>query len=88
VFRITINGQPFRETTDLTTATIVVEELRRRVERRITLYASGHEGHLQWMTANLTVGDRIVIQIVGAVAGSRFPNAKGAPEGVRDKAQQ
>ena len=72
VFRITINGEPFCEADDLTTATIVVEELRRRVERRITLYATGCEGRLQWMTANLTVGDRIVIEIADAVAASQL----------------
>ena len=76
VFLITINGKAFCEADDLTTATIVVEELRRRVERRITLYASGHEGRLHWMTANLTVGDRIVIEIADAMARSQLKPRK------------
>ena len=67
-FRITINGEPFCEAEDLTTVTMAVDELRRRAEQRVTLYASASEGHLQWMTANFGIGDQIVIEVVDAAA--------------------
>jgi hypothetical protein len=67
-FRITINGKPYCETDDLTTVTMVVDEVRGHAERRVTLYASGSEGPLRWMTADLAAGDRIAIEIVDAVA--------------------
>jgi hypothetical protein len=67
-FRITINGEPFCEAEDLTTVTMAVDQVRGQNEQRITLYANANEGHLQWMTASLGVGDQIVIEVVDAVA--------------------
>jgi ClpX C4-type zinc finger len=66
-FRITINGEPFCEAEHLTTATIAVDEVRGQDEQRITLYANANEGHLQWMTASLGIGDQIVIEVVDAL---------------------
>jgi glucokinase len=66
-FRITINGEPFCEAEDLTTATMAVDEVRGQDEQRITLYANANEGHLQWMTASLGIGDQIVIEVVDAL---------------------
>ena len=67
-FRITINGEPFCETEDLTAVTMAVDEVRGQDAERITLYANAAEGHLQWMTASLGVGDQISIEVVDAIA--------------------
>ena len=67
-FRITINGEPFCEAEDLSTVTMAVDDLRGRAEQRVTLYASASEGPLQWMTANFSIGDQIVIEVVDAAA--------------------
>ena len=69
--RVSINGEPYCDGEDFTTITMAVDEVSRRAERRITLYASGGDGHLKWMTADLTAGDQIVIEIVDAAAERR-----------------
>lgn len=65
-FRISINGEPYCESDDLTTLTMVVDDVRRRAHQRITLYATASRGPLRWMTSDLGVGDKIVIEIVDA----------------------
>jgi hypothetical protein len=47
---------------------MTVDEVRGQHAQRITLYANANEGHLQWMTASLGVGDQIAIEVVDASA--------------------
>ena len=63
-FRISVNGQAFCESEDITVFTMVVDDVRRSDERRISLHARAGEGALQWLAANLKVGDEIRVQIV------------------------
>jgi hypothetical protein len=69
-FRITINGRKYCESDDITTLTMVVEELSRSPHPRISLHAGASQGPLQWLTANLGVGDEIRIEIVDEVDGA------------------
>ena len=78
-FEITINGKPYCESEDITVLTMVVEEIQRRGGQRISLHASGaSEGPLQFLAANLGVGDEIVVRIVEASEGAESGPA-GAP---------
>jgi len=63
-FQITINGQKYCESEDISVLTMVVEEIRRRDALRISLHAGGPDSALQWLTGNLRVGDEITIRIV------------------------
>jgi len=64
-FQISINGKTYHESEEITVLTMIVEEVRRRMEPRISLHAgSAGEGALQWLKPNLGVGDEIVIRIV------------------------
>jgi hypothetical protein len=63
-FQITVNGKPYCESEDLTVVTMVVDEVRRRNARRISLHARAGEAAVQWLAADLTVGDEIVIRVV------------------------
>lgn len=63
-FQITINGQKYCESEDISVLTMVVEEIRRREAFRISLHAGGPDSPLQWLTANLRVGDEIAIRVV------------------------
>jgi len=65
-FQITINGKPYGESEDITVLTLVAEEVRRRSGERISLHASASESQMQWLAANLTIGDEIVVRIVDA----------------------
>ena len=69
--RLTVNGEPFCEAEDLTTVTMIVEQVPRRDERKITLYASAGQGLLHWMTASLRVGDQILFEVDEAVTERR-----------------
>jgi hypothetical protein len=64
-FQITINGKPYGESEDITVLTLVAEEVRRGGER-ISLHASASESQMQWLAANLTIGDETVVRIVDA----------------------
>lgn len=63
VFEISINGQPHCEGEDVTTVTIVAEQLARGERVSIHAQAAGDE-NLQWLAANLAAGDEILIRIV------------------------
>jgi ClpX C4-type zinc finger len=65
-FQITINGRPCFDSDDITALTLVAEELRRREGERISLHASGGDDSMQWLAANLKIGDEITVQIVDA----------------------
>ena len=62
-FQISINGKPYCESDDITTVTMVAEEIRRDA-CRISLHAGGSETSLQWLAADLKAGDEIVIRVV------------------------
>lgn len=63
-FQISVNGKPYCESEDLTALTMVVEEFRRGQGHRILLHARAGETPVQWLAANLAVGDEIVIRVV------------------------
>lgn len=64
-FQISINGKPYCESEDITVLTMVVEELRSKMEPRVVLHAgSTDEGSLQWLKPNLKIGDEIVVRVV------------------------
>ena len=63
-FQITINGQKYCESEDISVFTMVAEEIQRREAFRISLHAGGPDSPLQWLTANLRVGDEIAIRVV------------------------
>jgi hypothetical protein len=65
-FQITVNGKPYCESEDITVLTMVAEEIRRRDGHRISLHASAGETQVQWLSANLTVGDEVIVRIVDA----------------------
>jgi hypothetical protein len=67
-FRIIVNGKTFCESEDLTALTMVVEDLRNRDEPRVSLHARAGEGPVQWLAANLRVGDTVTIEVVDLVA--------------------
>lgn len=66
-FQITINGEPYFDPDDITALTLVVEEIWRRDEERISLHASGGEDSMQWLVADLKVGDEIVVKIIDSL---------------------
>lgn len=75
-FQITINGEPYFDPDDITALTLVLEEIWRRDEERISLHASGGEDSMQWLASNLKVGDEIVIKIVdGSRDADQIPDA-------------
>jgi hypothetical protein len=63
-FQITINGQKYCESEDISVFTMVAEEIQRREAFRISLHAGGPDSPLQWLTANLRIGDEIAIRVV------------------------
>ena len=63
-FQIKINGETYCEADDIKSLTLVTEEMRRRGADRISLHASAGDGSMQWLVANLKVGDEINIQIL------------------------
>ena len=65
-FQISINGKPYCESVDITTMTIVADEIRRD-GYRISLHAAGPDTPVQWFTANMSVGDEILIRVVDPV---------------------
>jgi hypothetical protein len=66
-FQISINGEPYCESDDITTLTMVAEEQPRGAGYRISLHAAGPEAPVQWLTSNMKVGDEIVIRVVDTV---------------------
>jgi len=62
-FQISVNGKPYCESEDLTALTMVVEEVRHE-GHRISLHVRAGEAPVQWLAANLTIGDEIVIRVV------------------------
>ena len=62
-FQISINGKAYCESDDITTVTMVAEEIRRDA-CRISLHAGGGEASVQWLAADLKAGDEIVIRVV------------------------
>jgi hypothetical protein len=69
-FRITVNEKGFCESDDLTAFTMVVEDLRNSDEQRVSLHAQAGDGPLQWLAANLKVGDTVKIEVVDLVAAA------------------
>jgi hypothetical protein len=63
-FRISVNGEPFCESHDLTVFTMVVEDTGLSGEQRVMLHARAGEGPLQWLAANLHAGDAVRIEVV------------------------
>jgi hypothetical protein len=61
-FQISINGRKYCESEDISVLTMVAEEIQRRQAFRISLHAGGPDSPLQWLTANLRVGDEIAIR--------------------------
>ncbi len=84
-FRITINGKPCCGS-EVTALTLVAEDVRRRDEQRISLHARGDaEGPLQCLTADLHVGDEIVIRITEEEEADAGP--RGCHHGLRNLVQ-
>jgi len=66
-FRVSINGKPYCETEDITAITLVAELMNRRNRDRVTLHASSADDRtLQWLNAQLGVGDEIQVRIIDA----------------------
>jgi hypothetical protein len=65
-FQIAINGKTYCESEEITALTMVAEERPRRDGCRISLHACAGEGSVQWLAADLKVGDEIVVRIVEA----------------------
>jgi hypothetical protein len=63
-FQISINGQKYCESEDISVLTMVAEEIQRREAFRMSLHASGPDSPVQWLTATLRVGDEITIRVV------------------------
>ena len=64
-FHVSINGKTYCESEAITALTMATEEMRRG-GCRISLHAAAGESALQWLTADLSIGDEIVIRIVDA----------------------
>lgn len=59
----------FCESEDLTVFTMVVEDIGRSGEQRVSLHARGGDGPLQWLAANLRIGDAVRIEVVDLDSG-------------------
>ena len=73
-----MNEKGFCESDDLTTFTMVVEDLRNSEEQRVSLHAQAGDGPLQWLAANLKIGDTVKIEVVDLVAGAESENEEFA----------
>jgi len=65
-FKITVNGKTYCESADVSTVTMVAEERPRRGGCRISLHAGSADAAMQWLAADMKVGDEIVIQVIEA----------------------
>ena len=63
-FRITVNGNTYCESDDISALTMVAEQIGRRSGYRISLHAGSGDAPVQWLAADLKVGDEIVISVV------------------------
>jgi hypothetical protein len=63
-FRITINGNTYCESDDISALTMVAEVVARRTGYRISLHAGSGDAPVQWLAADLKIGDEIVIRVV------------------------
>jgi len=63
-FRITVNGKTYCESDDISAITMVAEQIRRRSGYRISLHAGSGDSPVQWLDADLKIGDEIVISVV------------------------
>ena len=63
-FKITVNGKSYCESDDISALTMVAEEIRRGTAYRVSLHAAAGDAPLQWLAADLKIGDEIVIRVV------------------------
>src|SRR5580765_4270019 len=72
-FRITVNGRTYFESEDLSVLTMVAEQIRRRSGYRISLHAGAGDAPVQWLAADLKLGDQIVSRVVDATETDQEP---------------
>jgi len=72
-FRITVNGNTYCESDDVSALTMVAETVARRSGYRISLHAGSGDAPVQWLTADLKIGDEIVIRVVDLSEAEQGP---------------
>jgi hypothetical protein len=64
--QITINGQSYCETDEITALTIVAELMKRGRSDRVSIYAASDDERIHWLGAHLGIGDEIRVCIIDA----------------------
>jgi hypothetical protein len=71
-FEIRINGTPYAESEEITAVTVVAEYVGGVKSERVSVHGQSSDGRIQWLDANLSIGDEVRIRIVEASASVAF----------------